>query len=148
MKLDDIAALPVASIAEDAAHLFLWTLDRFLLDGSAVQVCRAWGFEPLPQLMVWRKNNPGLGMFVRSAHELILIGRRGEARLNPIAVASVGDWPQVYVDGAKKHSAKPDAALDTIERLSSGPYVELFARRNRFGWDAWGDEAFENVTLG
>lgn len=36
------------------------------------------------------------------------------------------------------HSAKPDAALDLIERTSPGPRVELFARAPRLGWDSWG----------
>lgn len=36
------------------------------------------------------------------------------------------------------HSAKPDAFADRIERVSPGPYVELFCRRPRFGWDSWG----------
>jgi N6-adenosine-specific RNA methylase IME4 len=37
-----------------------------------------------------------------------------------------------------KHSEKPPAALDLIEQVSPGPYVELFARRQRLGWDSWG----------
>ena len=41
-------------------------------------------------------------------------------------------WPR----GA--HSAKPDAFLDIVEQVSPGPYVELFCRRPRLGWDSWG----------
>jgi N6-adenosine-specific RNA methylase IME4 len=41
-------------------------------------------------------------------------------------------WPR----GA--HSEKPPAFLDVIEQVSPGPYVELFARQPRLGWDSWG----------
>lgn len=36
------------------------------------------------------------------------------------------------------NSEKPAAALDLVERVSPGPRVELFARRQRLGWDSWG----------
>jgi N6-adenosine-specific RNA methylase IME4 len=41
------------------------------------------------------------------------------------------------------HSAKPPALLDVVERVSPSPYVELFARQPRLGWDSWG-RGFEN----
>jgi N6-adenosine-specific RNA methylase IME4 len=34
-----------------------------------------------------------------------------------------------------------------VQELSPGPYVELFARRGRFGWDYWGDESLQTVSL-
>lgn len=132
---------------DDDAHLFMWTLDRFLLNGWTSSVMRAWGFEPLPQMIVWRKANAGLGRIIRPAHELIAIGRRGDARLNEVSIASVFDWKQPYENGAKLHSAKPDGALDSIEALSPGPYLELFARRARFGWDYWGDQSFGTAEV-
>jgi hypothetical protein len=39
-------------------------------------------------------------------------------------------------------------AIDLVEQVSPGPYLELFARRQRLGWDTWGNEALEHVTLG
>jgi N6-adenosine-specific RNA methylase IME4 len=36
------------------------------------------------------------------------------------------------------HSEKPPAFLDLVEQVSPGPYVELFARQPRLGWDSWG----------
>lgn len=50
-------------------------------------------------------------------------------------------WPR------GKHSEKPEAFLDMVETVSPGPYLELFARRNRLGWDTWGNEALEHVAL-
>jgi N6-adenosine-specific RNA methylase IME4 len=48
-------------------------------------------------------------------------------------------WPR------GEHSAKPDAFLDLVEQVSPGPYLELFARRQRLGWDTWGNEALDHV---
>lgn len=42
------------------------------------------------------------------------------------------EWPR------GEHSAKPEAFLDLVEQVSPGPYVELFARAPRLGWDSWG----------
>ena len=35
-----------------------------------------------------------------------------------------------------------------IERCSPGPYLELFARRKRLGWDVWGNEVESDLVLG
>jgi N6-adenosine-specific RNA methylase IME4 len=37
-----------------------------------------------------------------------------------------------------RHSEKPSAFGDLVEQVSPGPYVELFARAPRLGWDSWG----------
>jgi len=50
-------------------------------------------------------------------------------------------WPR------GRHSAKPEAFIDLVEQVSPGPYLELFARRQRLGWDTWGNEALEHVEL-
>lgn len=51
------------------------------------------------------------------------------------------EWPQ------GQHSAKPDAFLDIVERVSPGPYAELFSRRARFGWDyPIGDQALGGIA--
>ena len=45
------------------------------------------------------------------------------------------------------HSRKPDAFMDLVEQVSPGPYLELFARRQRLGWDTYGNEALPHVQL-
>lgn len=50
-------------------------------------------------------------------------------------------WPR----GA--HSAKPEAFQDMVEQVSPGPYVELFARRDRLGWDTWGNESLGTAEM-
>lgn len=43
----------------------------------------------------------------------------------------------------REHSRKPDEIFDIIERCSSGPYLELFARETRENWMLWGNQANE-----
>jgi N6-adenosine-specific RNA methylase IME4 len=69
--------------------------------------------------------------------------RKGSAPPAKITRAP-GRWFQ-WKRGA--HSAKPEAFLDLVEQVSPGPYLEMFARRNRLGWDTWGNEALEHVEL-
>jgi len=151
MTVDEIAALPVADLAHpDGAHLFMWATDEVYREGQAVAVARAWGFEPCGPSLIWAKSNFGMGFFPRPSHEPLLVCRRG----NPAVfmrrdVASVQTWDQPRGKGnsGKQHSSKPDGALDLIETVAHPPFVELFARRARFGWDYAGDESLGTAEM-
>jgi N6-adenosine-specific RNA methylase IME4 len=84
----------------------------------------------------------GLGGIFTPTTEFVIFGRRGV--LNGMAKVETSWWN--WKRGA--HSAKPEAFLDLVETVSPGPYLELFARRQRLGWDTWGDEALEHVEVG
>jgi N6-adenosine-specific RNA methylase IME4 len=146
MSIEEIVALPVTDLADSDAHLYLWVPDQFLIDGSAAQVALAWGFKP-GRLLIWRKTGYGLGRFPRPQHEAIVVCRRGNLPFNVADVGSVQTWKFPYENGARAHSRKPDGAIDLIERASPGPYLELFARRARFGWDYWGDQSLGTAAL-
>jgi N6-adenosine-specific RNA methylase IME4 len=146
MSIADICALPVADLAEDDAHLYLWIPDELLIEGTAARVIRAWGFDP-GRLLIWRKTGFGLGRFPRPQHEAIVTAARGSLDYRVTDVGSVQTWKFPYENGARAHSRKPDGSLDLIERASPGPYLELFARRARFGWDYWGDESLQTAEM-
>lgn len=143
MTVAEIAALPVADLAEDDAHLYLWTTNRYLRDAYAV--AEAWGFR-YSQTLVWAKTPCGLGpggTFAQTA-EYVLFCRRGKLQhLRRHETA----WWNFKRQGKGAHSQKPDAFLDIVEQVSPGPYVELFARRARFGWDYWGNESLGTATM-
>jgi len=142
LSLAEIAALPVPELAEDDAHLYLWTTNRYLRDAFDILV--AWGFR-YGQTLVWCKTPMGLGMggaFANST-EYILFARRGSLRHKQKVQSTWFNWPRMD----RAHSRKPEAFLDMVETVSPGPYLELFARRNRLGWDTWGNEALEHVDL-
>lgn len=141
MSLDAIASLPVEAFAEDDAHLYLWTTNRFLFDAKAI--AEAWGFK-YSQLLVWAKTPMGKGpggAFAQNA-EYVLYCRRGSLAYSEKQDTVWFNWRRTG-----KHSAKPEASLDLVERVSPAPYLELFARRARLGWDCWGDEVTSTVEL-
>lgn len=143
MPIDEIIALPVGELADADAHLFLWVTAEFNRRGVGVHVAESWGFDVRSEI-IWRKRNFGMGAMPRLGHEVLLVATRGSLPwTGPKNVHSVQEWPQVYENG-KHHSAKPHAALDLVEQVSPGPYVELFSRTPRLGWDSWGF-GFESV---
>jgi N6-adenosine-specific RNA methylase IME4 len=146
MSLEDIKALPVAAMADDEAHLYLWATRRLFREGEAAAVARAWGFEPCGEL-IWGLRNPGMGGFNGNGHEPILLAARGGLRFPKDELpAGVMFWRQPYAHG-KLHSAKPEGFLDLVERVSPEPRLEMFARRARFGWDYFGDESLGTAQM-
>lgn len=132
MAVDDIAALPVASIADEPAVLYLWATSPLLPE--ALRVMAAWGFEYKAH-RIWRKDRaPGIGWWLRTEHELLLIGTRG-GNYHPSE-----KLPSVVEAAVSIHSRKPDSFRADIERVHGGPYIELFGRRATIGWDLWGNE--------
>ncbi len=139
MTVSEIALLPVGGMAETDAHLYLWTIQSKLRESYGV--AEAWGFRPR-YVLVWAKAPAGVvgGTFCSNL-EFILFCRRGSL---PAKRRHSTQWFQ-WTRG--EHSAKPEAFLDLVEETSPGPYLELFARRNRLGWDTWGNESLEIVDL-
>lgn len=138
MTLDEIKALTIPA-AKDA-HLYLWTTNRFLRD--AYSVAEEWGFKP-STVLVWCKPPRGLGMggAFTITTEFVLFCRRGSLPFKEKQERTWFEWRR------HPHSRKPEAFLDLVERVSPGPYLEMFARRNRLGWDTWGNEALNHVTI-
>jgi N6-adenosine-specific RNA methylase IME4 len=147
MSIEEIAALPVANLAEPNSHLYLWAINEFLQD--AYRVADAWGFRP-GSLLTWCKRPMGLGFggaYVNTT-EFVLFCRRGSLKPTRRWDSTWFEFKRPYNhNGAPAHSAKPEGFIDIVEQVSPGPYVELFARRARFGWDYWGDESLGTAEL-
>ena len=129
MCLVDILALPVAALADRDCRLFLWTTNRYL--PAAPGVMAAWGFA-YKQTLTWHKLD-ALSGSVAPNSEFLLVGVKGSPARLDRATSAVFAHAQ-----AKTHSTKPKLFGDLIEQVSPGPYVELFARSPRLGWDSWG----------
>ncbi len=137
MSLEEIAALPVASVVAENAHLYLWCTNAFL--EQAHQVARAWGFQP-KTVITWVKDGIGMGSYFRNCTEHVVFavcGRLPVLRRNQRTVFHAAKSP--------RHSEKPEHFMQIVESMSPGPFLELFARRQRPGWTAWGDDV-EGVT--
>lgn len=145
MNLDDIKAMPIASIAAKDACLLLWTTNPFLADGSAVDVVRSWGFAP-KSVVTWAKVQADLktpsmktGHWFRSASEHFIFATRGRLQ-RPVNFPAMPTWqPHPRLP----HSRKPDLFFNLVEKLSDGPCIELFARGAPRSprWVVWGNQA-------
>lgn len=131
MPVDELCALPVPDLTAEKAHLHLWTTNAFLPE--SFKVIEAWGFE-YKSLFVWVKPQMGIGNYWRVSHELLLLGVKGGLTFSDHSQKSWGEFDR------KKHSAKPEQVALNIEKVSPGPYLEMFARRTRDGWTVWGNE--------
>lgn len=147
MTLAEICALPVPDLAEDDAHLYLWTTNGYLPAALAL-VLPAWGFQ-YSTTLVWAKTpfgGGGLGGAWKITTEFLLFARRGSLRASGHIIGTWFHDKRAYDErGKPKHSAKPPVWQDRIAQVSPGPYLELFARTQRLGWDTWGDEALNHV---
>ena len=138
MGVDRLKAMPVKDLAAEDAHCWLWVTNGTLRHGF--DVLEAWGFTPR-SVFTWVKPRFTLGVYLRNATEHMLLGTRGNA---PVRFKSQGTWGFYPLQG---HSHKPEEQYAVIERVSPGPYLELFARRKQPGWDVWGNEIKSDIGI-
>lgn len=147
MTVTEIAELPISKLAGDNSHLYLWTTNQFLRDSYTVATC--WGFEVVSTL-VWKKPSIGFmgGQFLNDL-EFIQFCKRGKGSAKGIKLRTrLFDWPRdtgMPRQAGRGHSAKPEAFLDLVEQLHEPDYLELFARRDRLGWETWGYDSLNSA---
>lgn len=141
MSIEELCALNVPS-AENA-HLYLWTTNSFVVE--AHEIARAWGFRPIT-ICTWGKVQPDgrpsmkTGNYFRGATEHVVFAVKGKLPFpTDRPTPTLWLWPRLA------HSIKPDAFYDLVESLSPGPYLEMFSRRARLGWETWGDQALHGM---
>lgn len=128
---EKLLALPVASRADIDCHLYLWITNRSLPKGFSL--LEQWGFRYVT-LLTWVKPSFGMGNYFRGQTEHVLFGVKGSQLLKRKNVGTVFQFPR-----GGEHSAKPTEFYDLVESCSPGPYLEIFARSQRPGWQAWGE---------
>lgn len=114
------------------SHLYLWVTNSFIRDGF--ELMERWGFT-YKTCLTWCKPQIGMGNYFRSTTEHVLFGIRGSWP------TLTNNTPTHFIADRRRHSQKPELFYDIVEASSPGPYLEMFARRRRFGWHVWGNEA-------
>jgi len=138
MSVAQVAAMPVGDLVAADAHCWLWVTNASLRAGY--EVLEAWGFIPRSPL-TWIKPRLGLGNFLRNATEHLILGTRGDA---PVRFRAQPTWMFAPL---QDHSHKPEEQYAVIERVSQGPFLELFARRRQPGWAVWDNEIASDITI-
>lgn len=140
MPLEEIKALPVGHLAGGDCLLLLWTCGWAIATGKAQEVARAWGFDPITEL-VWRKTTisgkvrMGPGYRARTMHEPVLLCTNGSP--------DVPAFPSLFDGVAREHSRKPNEFYAMVEKKTTNALrrADLFSRESRPGWDGWGNES-------
>jgi len=136
----EIKKIPVPMVAAERCHLYLWVPNALLKEG--LEVVEAWGFKYKTNL-IWHKirkdggpDGRGVGFYFRNTTEIVLFGVRGNLR----TLSAGRNQVNIIRSRKREHSRKPDELYEIIEACSPGPYLELFARGLREGWDQWGNQ--------
>lgn len=148
MSTDEICSLNVKALREKNAVLALWSTSPCLPD--AFKVMDAWGFKYKTVLFTWIKQNPkaltvvtGAGSYTRSACEYVLLGMRGHIKRISTDVIS-----QVLMAPRTGHSRKPPVVREHLVSLFGDlSRVELFARSQTDGWDVFGNEVEQSISI-
>jgi N6-adenosine-specific RNA methylase IME4 len=136
MSMEEICAEPVAELTTDPAHLHLWTTNGFLRE--AFDVIDAWGFT-YKSCMVWVKPQMGIGNYWRVSHEFLLLGVKGGLVFDDHAQMS---WVQA---DRTRHSRKPRVVRERIEKVSPGPYLEMYGREIVDDWTVYGNQVEKDL---
>lgn len=136
MTVDELCNEPVGELAADACHLHLWVTVAFTFE--AKRLLDAWGFEFKSEI-VWCKSQMGIGNYWRLSHEKMLLAVRGKSQ--DIVFQRGQKNHKSWLEANRgKHSAKPDAFRGLVEKVSPGPYLELYGRHRIPGWTVYGND--------
>ena len=139
MPFDEIKALPISKMADTNSVIFLWTIQKWL--PKSFELLDAWGFK-YQRTLTWDKKN---GMCLFGFHhrtEFVLFGYKGKIEMYPKRKAI----PTVFDGKSERHSAKPDEFYQLVQGLGKNR-VDVFARREREGWDVFGNEVNNSIDL-
>ena len=147
MTIDDLKALDIQSISADDCALVMWWVGA--MPQEAIDLVREWGFV-LKNMngFVWNKLTKnylpffGMGFYTRAGSESAIIAIKGKPPVNSHSVRAVLNAK------VGKHSEKPDIFRDKIVDLFGDvPRLEMFARKNSEGWDVFGDEVEQSISI-
>ena len=135
VRLNDLKKLNVPSIAADDCLLFMWTTGPQF--ANSIELGESWGFEYKTVAFVWDKQVHNPGRYTLSQTEFVLAFKKGKFP-TPRGARNVKQLVSVH---RGQHSEKPEIVIDGITKMfPEQSKIELFARKNYYGWDNWGLE--------
>jgi N6-adenosine-specific RNA methylase IME4 len=138
MSIERMKKLRVPELV--SGYILMWTVGPFLINGSALEILKAWGFEPC-SILTWAKydlkNSHGYGgvgfWFLGNAEFCIVAKREGFPSIRT-------GKSSMFIAPKTRHSEKPINVHQLCEQRFPGPYVEIFGRKDREDWLVLGDE--------
>lgn len=136
MTLQEIKDFPLSDFANVGCHVYCWTTNRMLED--TYEVLRSWDVNKHLVLVACKPSSSAPCMGYQFATEFVLLGFYGKP-MQKFKNMGKKNWFMMF-NSAGKHSTKPDEFYRLVEEMSPEPYIDIFARHERRGWDVWGDE--------
>lgn len=148
MTWPQLLDLPVRDLLHpEGARVFVWLTAPHMR--RVDEICRAYRLRYsscVPWIKLWPSGEPlffhrpsiarGTGFEVVGNAEYVVIlkaGRPHSIKGNPFS--------GVWIEPRREHSRKPPNLHEEIEARIPGPYLEVFARASRPGWDTFGNQA-------
>lgn len=139
LKLAQLKQLNVNSIASDNCLLFMWTTGPQF--ANSIELGTVWGFEYKTVAFVWDKQVHNPGRYTLSETEFCIVFKKGKIP-SPRGARNIR---QLISVPRGKHSEKPESVIAGITKMfPQQEKIELFARKNYYGWDNWGLEIPDN----
>lgn len=159
-SLEWIKNLPVGGVSDKNCVLFMWAVSPLLPE--AFEVMKAWGFKYKTLAFCWSKITndvevvdggslfsqlnykfvSNMGRWTMGNVELCLLGVKGRPK------RIINNIKQLVIAERREHSRKPIEVRDRIVQLMGDiPRLELFAREKTEGWDVFGNEVKDSITL-
>lgn len=121
--------------ADDDCLIFMWATWPHL--DQAIELGKGFGFNYVHTSFVWDKMAVNPGFYTMTQTEPVLCFKKGKI---PRPRGSRNQRQLVQVKRTK-HSEKPQEVYDRIELMfPEQNKIEMFARKQRPGWDCWGNE--------
>ena len=141
MSIQEIKNLPIKSLADINCELYVWTTQKHI--PVTYEIIKHWGFKYCTTI-TWCKKPMGTGQggVYTPTTEFLIHGRIGKM---PKVKRLDSTWFEHKRQ--KRHSKKPEFFQDLIETVSDAPRLEMFARRERAGWDVFGNEVSNSINL-
>lgn len=148
MKLPELMKMDVKSISAPNSLLFMWTTGPQLF--KCIDIMKAWGFSYKTVAFVWDKGKVNPGSYTMSQTEFVLVAKRGSIP-KPRGLRNV----RQLLEASEKilvprtaHSEKPEEVQDRIDLMfPTQRKLEMFARRERSGWDLYGNEVPNSIII-
>lgn len=138
MSIEEICELPVGQLFGRDGLALIW-MTHPMIDRQ-MKVLPAFGMRFLTS-GVWVKRGRsgklafGSGYWLRCASEPFVLAAVGNPEVKSRSIRTVIEGP------ARGHSVKPNEAYAMAEKMwPNGRYLDLFSRKTRPGWTAWGNQ--------
>ena len=133
MNIEEIKDLPIGNLLhESGGHIYLWTTQKYL--PKALEILENWNAR-YECLLTWKKPTGVAPFSWQYNTEHILFARYGSGlnlKKNGLQLS--------FEAPVTEHSEKPDIFYQKVKKASPEPRLEMFARKEREGFDTWGDE--------